>query len=109
VSATTLLTCSNTRCVPVWRTLLYRLCTRQGFDLESGFLQFRNMLVYDMDVSPIEKLQAAVADDTPLSVTYSEKNGQAVAGATASHRDVLGKDGSWGIVASILKKEYVEV
>eukprot|EP00611_Tribonema_gayanum_P017909 TRINITY_DN3087_c0_g1_i1.p1 TRINITY_DN3087_c0_g1~~TRINITY_DN3087_c0_g1_i1.p1 ORF type:complete len:257 (+),score=54.02 TRINITY_DN3087_c0_g1_i1:68-838(+) len=86
-----------------------RFCSHTGFDLESGFLQFRNMLVYHMDISPIPQLQAAITDDSPLSVTYSEKNGEAVAGPTVSHKDVLAKESSWAVVASILNKEYVEV
>jgi hypothetical protein len=83
--------------------------TAQGLELEAGFIQFRQLLTYATDVSPVPKMLAAVTDDTPLSITYKSVNGKAVAGPELSHKDTLAKEESWSAVAKLLNKQFIEL
>ena len=78
-------------------------------ELEAGFIQFRQLLTYATDVSPVPKMLAAVTDDTPLSITYKSVNGKAVAGPELSHKDTLAKEESWSAVAKLLNKQFIEL
>lgn len=83
-----------------------RYCSHTGYDLESGFIQFSQLLTYDTDVNPLPKMIAAVSDETPLSITYTSENGKPVASKANTHKDVL-TDPAWSVVKRLLSKEYV--
>mmetsp|Transcript_17148 Transcript_17148/g.25379 ORF Transcript_17148/g.25379 Transcript_17148/m.25379 type:complete len:258 (-) Transcript_17148:2-775(-) len=86
-----------------------RFCVHTGFDTEPGFYFFRNMLLYDPDVSPLHSFQALIKDDTPLSMTFNEKNGKMEAGPIVSHKDVISAETSWDSIKKILNNEFVEL
>eukprot|EP00953_Heterococcus_sp_UTEX-ZZ885_P035748 18442-Heterococcus_DN1.PRE.1 len=108
--------CAQTvRLSAIYTTSCYAACgassvmSSEGLELEAGFIQFRQLLTYATDVSPVPKMLAAVTDDTPLSITYKSVNGKAVAGPELSHKDTLAKEESWSAVAKLLNKQFIEL
>lgn len=86
-----------------------RLCIHTGLDREPALLHFRSALLYTPPVSPLGQVNGQVKESAPLHTNFVAGTGGAPQqGETLSHADVM-RLATWPTIASILKKEYVEV
>ncbi len=85
-----------------------RYCVQTGSEGIPGMYQYFNMLLYNLDPSPLSTVQDGINDDMPLSLTYTSVGGKLKQGKVVTHKGVLNRDEpSWNLITDALAKKHV--